>query len=336
MAEVRWIKITTDIFDDEKILLIETLPEADSIIVIWFKLLCLAGKVNNSGVFLMNDKIPYTDKMLATIFRRKETTVALALKTFEEFGMIELIDDVITIPNWGKHQKMDQLEQKKEYQREYMRNYREKQKKIACKTNGKSNSKTNSKANVSSLDKEIDKDIDIENKRNNYCPEFEEFWSIYPRKEEKSAAYKQYHARLREGYSESELLEAAKSYAEECKKENKEKKFIKLPKTFLGVNTPFVDHIPKKPQTDAFGREYKDGLLVWNIKFPESEHPPYYGAPPEWFEDGELVLDRVTAVYQPKDFSVGFYEPKVLTKEDVLEEITFRKEYFAKHGETDG
>ena len=99
MSEIKWIKIVTDIFDDEKILLIETLPEADSIIVIWFKLLCLAGKQNNSGVFVMNGKIPYTDKMLATIFRRKETIVKLALETFKNFEMIEIIDDVITIPN---------------------------------------------------------------------------------------------------------------------------------------------------------------------------------------------------------------------------------------------
>lgn len=97
----------------------------------------------------------------------------------------------------------------------------------------------------------------------------------------------------------------------------------------------YDDKDTNQPKTDAYGREYKDGLLVWNIKYPKSEHPPYYGAPPEWFENGELVLDRVTAVYQPKEFSVGFYEPKVLTKEEVLEEITFRKEYFAKHGEID-
>ena len=64
MADVKWIKITTDIFDDEKILLIESLPESDSIIVVWFKLLCLAGKMNNSGVFMMNDSIAYTDEML--------------------------------------------------------------------------------------------------------------------------------------------------------------------------------------------------------------------------------------------------------------------------------
>ena len=101
MADIKWIKITTDIFDDEKILLIESLPDSYAIIVCWFKLLCFAGKMNNSGVFTMNNQIAYTDKMLATIFRMKEATVTMALKTFERFGMIEIIDGVITIPNWG-------------------------------------------------------------------------------------------------------------------------------------------------------------------------------------------------------------------------------------------
>jgi hypothetical protein len=86
---------------------------------------------------------------------------------------------------------------------------------------------------------------------------------------------------------------------------------------------------------DPNGREYKDGLLVWNIKFPETEAPPYYGAPEEWFENGELVPERVTDVYQPEQPQFGWHRPKVLTREEVLEEITFRKEYFAKNGEID-
>lgn len=128
MAEVKWIKIVTDIFDDEKILLIESLPDADSIIVIWFKLLCLAGKQNNSGVFLMNGRIPYTDKMLATIFRRNEATVKLALNTFEQFGMIEIIDNVITIPNWEKHQNIEGMERIKEQNRVRKQRQRDREK----------------------------------------------------------------------------------------------------------------------------------------------------------------------------------------------------------------
>jgi predicted phage replisome organizer len=150
MADVKWIKIVTDIFDDEKILLIESMPEADGIIVIWFKLLCLAGRQNNGGVFLMNGRIAYTDEMFATIFRRPLNTVRLALKTFEAYGMIEIINDTVTIPNWGKHQKLDALEAKTQYMREYMRDYRAKQRALA---DGKDNGKTNSNANVSVVDK---------------------------------------------------------------------------------------------------------------------------------------------------------------------------------------
>lgn len=131
MADVKWIKITTDIFDDEKILLIEALPESDAIIVIWFKLLCLAGKQNNGGVFMLNDRIPYTDEMLATIFRTPLTTLRLALNTFQDFGMIEIINDVITIPNWEKHQNIEGLERIKEQNRIRVANHRAKQKRLS-------------------------------------------------------------------------------------------------------------------------------------------------------------------------------------------------------------
>ena len=163
MADVKWIKITTDVFDDEKILLIESLPEADSIIVIWFKLLCLAGKQNNSGVFLMGDKIAYTDKMLATIFRRKESTVQLALQTFEQFGMIELIDGVITIPNWNKHQTLDAYEKKKARDRIYQQERRAAQKALAKKS---SDSKAICSSDVAISEEDIEKDKE-EDKDNN-------------------------------------------------------------------------------------------------------------------------------------------------------------------------
>jgi predicted phage replisome organizer len=137
MADVKWIKICTDIFDDDKILLIESMPEADGIIVIWFKLLCMAGKHNNSGVFTMNERLAYTDEMLATIFRRPINTVRLALGVFEKYGMIEIVDGTITIPNWEKHQSLDKIEKAKELTRQRVAKHREKQKKLTC--NGYSN-----------------------------------------------------------------------------------------------------------------------------------------------------------------------------------------------------
>ena len=182
MAEVKWIKIVTDIFDDEKMLLIESLPSADSIIVIWFKLLCLAGKNNNSGVFMLNERIAYTDEMLSTIFRRDINTVRLALKTFEMYGMIEILNNVITIPNWSKHQTLDQLEERKEYMKDYMKKYRQKQKMLAESDNSKDNRKVNSKANVNSLEEEGEEEIEIDKEIDkkeieNICRQLSSVWT---------------------------------------------------------------------------------------------------------------------------------------------------------------
>ena len=162
MAEVKWIKIVTDVFDDEKILMIESMPEADGIIVIWFKLLCLAGKQNNSGVFQMG-RMPYTDEMFATIFRRPINTVRLALSAFEQFGMIEIVNNTVTIPNWGKHQSIDRMEAKNEYLKNYMREYRKKQKLLS--EEGKVNSKVNGKVNVNRLDKIREEETRLEETR---------------------------------------------------------------------------------------------------------------------------------------------------------------------------
>ena len=130
MSDVKWIKIVVDIFDDEKIKIIETLPSADTIIVIWFKLLCLAGKTNSGGLLMMSDRIPYTDEMLAAIFRRNVSDVRMALEVFEKFGMIEIIDNTYSIPNWDKHQSLGYYEKKKQYDREYRKQKREEQKKL--------------------------------------------------------------------------------------------------------------------------------------------------------------------------------------------------------------
>lgn len=129
MSEVKWIKLSTNMFEDEKIRLIETLPEPDTILIIWIKLLAQAGKTNATGYIYLNEHIPYTDEMLATIFNRPISTVRLALKTFEQFEMIEITkDNFISISNWEKHQNIDALEKIRLDTRKRVQKHREKQK----------------------------------------------------------------------------------------------------------------------------------------------------------------------------------------------------------------
>lgn len=82
--------------------------------------------------------------------------------------------------------------------------------------------------------------------KNAYTVGFEAFWNVYPRKVDKGNAYKKYQARIKDGYTEEDLLEASKNYGEECRINKTESKFIKHAKTFLSDSMPFTDYI-KKP-----------------------------------------------------------------------------------------
>lgn len=133
MAEVKWIKVSTDMFEsNRKIKQIEVMPEGDTILVIWLKLLLLAGNVNDGGDIYLTPEIPYTDEMLANELRRPITTVRLALTTFEKFGMIEIIDDILHLSSWEKYQSTDKLAEIREQTRKRVAKCREKKMLSQC------------------------------------------------------------------------------------------------------------------------------------------------------------------------------------------------------------
>lgn len=161
-----WIKLSTGIFDDEKIKLIELLPEGDSLLIIWLKLLCFAGKTDNDGVFRLTEKIPYNEEMLAGIFGRKLTTVRTALKVFQDYGMLEIIDGAYALSNWVKYQnESDAISKSKEKNRIRQKKWYDKHKKPLLEaTSQKPNVRSND-SNVSLTPTEevveVDKDKDI-------------------------------------------------------------------------------------------------------------------------------------------------------------------------------
>lgn len=165
MAEVKWIKITTSMFEDEKIDFIESLPEADTILIIWVKLLTLAGKCNSNGFIFLTEKIPYTEEMLAHKFRRSLNTVKLALETLAKLEMIELDNGgFLKITNWEKHQNVEGLDKIREQTRLRVAKHRE-SKKLKQLEDGESNVTCNvtvTEGNAIEGEEEGEEDIDID------------------------------------------------------------------------------------------------------------------------------------------------------------------------------
>ncbi len=135
-ADVKWIKLSTDLFSDEKILLIEREPEGESMLMIWVKLLCLMGRTNTAGALITEDGMVYDAGDLAAVFGRAEDLVRRALEVFEKYRMIEMTDGVICLPNWEKHQKLDAIEKRRAYQRKLMAERRAKRKKLIAERTG--------------------------------------------------------------------------------------------------------------------------------------------------------------------------------------------------------
>ena len=156
MADVKWIKIAINMFDNRKIRQIETMPDGDSLLLIWVKLLCLAGNVNDGGYIYLTKEIPYTDEMLATQFNKSLPTIRLALKTFEQFGMIEVINNMILLSSWQKYQNTDKLEEMREKNRARQKRYYDRQKEKLLAEHNLTLGITSS--NALDIDKDIDKD----------------------------------------------------------------------------------------------------------------------------------------------------------------------------------
>ena len=150
MDGLKWIKLATGIFDNRKIKQIELLPEGDSILVIWVKLLSLAGVINNCGLIYVTKDIPYTEETLAGELRRPINTVRLALTTFKKFGMIQITEDnLIQITGWAKHQGGSAaIESAAEKNKLRQQRYRERQKMLAAGQGVTGNNNCNVTRNV--------------------------------------------------------------------------------------------------------------------------------------------------------------------------------------------
>jgi len=186
--EVKWIKITTSMFDDEKIRVIHDYPEGASLILIWVQLLCMAGKTNANGYIFISENIPYTENSLASVLHADLNVLKLALTTFANMGMITIDVRGIFINNFAYYQNntalqiiRDKWATEKRLSRQHGKELKEgnvqdniqdnvqdmskKKETFQARTLSKNtNVQDMSKTSLIDIDKEKDQELDIENK----------------------------------------------------------------------------------------------------------------------------------------------------------------------------
>lgn len=160
MADVKWIRLSIDMFDNRKIKYLRSLPDGDSLILIWVMLLTIAGRCNAGGMIFLTENVPYTVNMLAKELDFEESTITLAISAFQNLGMVDYVSENLLITGWEEHQNIDGLEKIREQARKRQAKLRSKQK-LLSDCNATCNV-TVTQSNAIELEEEIE--IDIDNK----------------------------------------------------------------------------------------------------------------------------------------------------------------------------
>jgi predicted phage replisome organizer len=162
--DVKWIKLTTDMFDNRKIKHLRRLPDGNNIVLIWVMLLTMAGRCNSGGMIFLTENIPYTPKMLADELGFEENTVILALQVLEQFQMVVTDNGHFKIAGWEEYQNVEGMDRIREQTRKRVAKCR--QNKLLSDGNVTCNV-TVTECNATEEDKEIrNKNKDIKNKDN--------------------------------------------------------------------------------------------------------------------------------------------------------------------------
>lgn len=128
MSALKWIKVDTNIFANEKIKAIKMMKNSDEILVIWFELMALAGRCNNGGLLSIDTSEPMTTLMIANSIGRTQKRVEMAISIFEKYRMVEMINDFFYLSNWEKYQSTDKIERQREQTKIRVARSREKKK----------------------------------------------------------------------------------------------------------------------------------------------------------------------------------------------------------------
>ena len=93
MANLQWLKLSTNFFDNNKIKLLESERDGDTLIRVWIQLLTIAMKCNYQGRLSITEDKPMTVDEFSKIMGKSRKKITKCLEKFEELKMIIIEDN---------------------------------------------------------------------------------------------------------------------------------------------------------------------------------------------------------------------------------------------------
>jgi len=255
-----WLKLDTNILNDEKIEVIRKMPDGDTLFTLWIGLLCLAMKKETDSLYIASD-VPYNHESLSTVLKIPLDTVRLGLGLFVKLEMIELLDDgAVLISHLQDHQSLDGLSRKRDLTAARMRRYRAR---IADDRDVVTRNGVTLPSTVTLTEEEGEEEVREDKtcaaavaavpvlKPEPYREDFEAVWKLYPRKRNRKGAYKAYVTRRRSGIEAGELERATIGYARHVKLEGTEERYVLHGATFYGPNERWREWMETKQEVKA-------------------------------------------------------------------------------------
>ena len=185
MAEDRkyyYLKLKDNFFDSDEMLVLENMKDGYLYCNILMKLYLRSLK--SDGKLMLNDRIPYNSATLASVVRHSEGVVVLAIKAFQELGLIEVLDSgaiyMLDIQNYIGRSSTEA---------DRKRTYRERieSEKTGALLVDKCPDKYPPEIEI---ELELEKKIELEKETKQSL--FNQFWKAYPKKQNKAYSEQQF------------------------------------------------------------------------------------------------------------------------------------------------
>lgn len=272
-----YLMLKENFYDSDDMVLLEYMENGYKYSNILLKLYLRSLK--DKGKLMYKDRIPYSIEMLAKLTRHDPDTVRRAIEIFRNMGIIEILDNgaifMMDIENYiGK--SSTEADRRRAYDR---RIAAEKKELLLANSSEKTcdNSCEKSHEHIDiELDTNINTDIDtkkdIKKEQKNIViakandsvssasleDEFNIIWSLYPRKQGKSNAFKAYIKARKKGVTKETIYKGLQNYLEYIKVEKVKPQYIKQGSTWFNQECWNDDYSIKREITTKDLAEHID------------------------------------------------------------------------------